>query len=371
MNAIRLGNPNLFVKGLVDQIYYDPTTGNIIGYDNVGSDGAIQTEVNLQEITGGFGNPVVGIIPDSTRMTGTYTSQAFSLQTRQLITGGKLTTGGTMPYCETVTAAEGKITATRPPVKHYAQPESDAKGWCYVKPKGAATYMGTNYGIDLSSGEVDYPNIVNGTQYEIYYFTTNASAEVLELPDMFNPSVVTISQKYGVFAKQNDQVSHGTLQGYLYVVIPRAVLNGNAGVGASQTENATTDGSWMALSPDQNTLTCETCGGSTKVFAYYIYVPCDKDSAITDIAVLGGGLSLKVGETKQVPVVYVMNDNSFQTPVYTDLAYESAATATATVTNAGVVEGKEVGNTEITVTYTTTSGTTYTAYCNVVVSAAD
>ena len=100
MEAIRLGDANIFLKGIVEQRYYDPETGNIIGFDNVATDGAIETSVNLQEITGGDGNPVVGIIPDSTRMTGSYTSAAFSLETRKLITGGKLHYGGVAPVCE-------------------------------------------------------------------------------------------------------------------------------------------------------------------------------------------------------------------------------------------------------------------------------
>ena len=102
MDAIRLGDPNLFVKGVAQFIAYDPTTGNIVGYDNVASDSAITSSVNLQEIAGGFGNALVGIIPDTTRLTGTYTSQAFSFATRKLISGGKLSYNGVSPVCETI-----------------------------------------------------------------------------------------------------------------------------------------------------------------------------------------------------------------------------------------------------------------------------
>lgn len=378
MDAIRLGDANTFLKGIVEQIYYDPTTGNIIGYDNVATDGAIETEVNLQEITGGFGNPVVGVIPDSTRMTGSYTSAAFSLHTRKLITGGNLHYGGVTPVCEVVTAVGTTLTVTKTPAKHYAQPAADEMAWCYVKPVGAAGYQGTNYGVDISTKQVNYTAIA-GQNYEVFYFVENSSSQVLELPDMFNPSVVTISQKYGVYAKQNSTVSHGTLQGYLYVVVPRAILNGNAGVSANQTDAATTDGSWMALSPDQNSLVCEDCANATKTFAYYIYVPCGGETAaVEDLAVIGGGVSVKVGATAQIPVVYVMPDGSTQTPTYTNLTYtigeNTAVEGTpAKDTNAqvdvnGQVKGLAAGSSEVEISLIKGEKTLKT-YCNVIVTA--
>lgn len=371
MNAIQLGDANIFLKGIVEQIYYDPTTGNIIGYDNVATDGAIETSVNLQEITGGFGNPVVGVIPDSTRMTGTYTSAAFSLRTRQLISGGNLHYGGVSPVCETVTATNGKLVVSGTPTKHYAQPAADTTAWCYVKPVGAATYLGTNYGINMSTKEVAY-TAITGQQYEVFYFVENSSAQVLELPDMFNPSVATISQKYGVYAKQNGAVSHGTLQGYLYVVVPRAILTGNAGVSANQTTNATSDGSWMALSPDQNMMVCADCTNSSKVFAYYIYVPCGGNTvAVDSLVVVGGGVSVKEGETVQIPVKYLMPDGTTQQPTYADMTYliPTAETTIATVNASGQVTGVSEGNTEVTITLNRPNNTPLTTNCNVTVTA--
>lgn len=381
MEAIRLGDANIFLKGIVEQRYYDPETGNIIGFDNVATDGAIETSVNLQEITGGDGNPVVGIIPDSTRMTGSYTSAAFSLETRKLITGGKLHYGGVAPVCETITVAQGQTTLTvsRNPVKHYAQPMGDTTAWCYVKPVGVANYMGTNYGVNMNTKVVNF-TAVAGQTYEVFYWVQNASAEVLELPDMFNPEVVTIEQKYGVYSKQNNAVSNGSRIGYLYVIVPRASLTGNAGISANQTTNATTDGSWMALSPDQNYMTCEDCGSSTKTFAYYIFVPCGNDTiSVDDLAVIGSGVSVVVGNTAQIPVKYVMPDGSLQQPVYTELTYAiggttatsdvPASNATATVNASGQVQGVAEGTTQVTITLNKADGKTLTAICNVTVTA--
>ena len=370
MDAITLGNKNYFLKGIAEQTFFDPTTGNIVGYDNVASDGAVASSVNLQEIAGGFGNPVVGVIPDTTRLTGTYTSQAFSLETRKLISGGKLSYGGVASVCESITATGTSLTVTKTPVKHYAQPVSDTLAWCYVKEKNADTYLGTNYGVDIATKTVQGFTAVPNTDYEVFYFTENASARVLELPEAFNPSVVAVQTKYGMYAKQNNSVSGGTFQGWLYVVVPLAILNGDAGLTANQTSNGTTSGNWMALTDDDTMMSCADCGATGNALAYYVFVPCaGATSAVENLAVIGGGISVAVGATAQIPVKYVMPDNTIQQPDYTDLAYVSSATGKATVATNGQVTGVAAGDAEITITLTRTGLPTLTTVCNVTVTA--
>ena len=371
MNAITLGAPNLFLKGIAEQTYYDPATGNIIGYDNVASDSAISTSVNLQEVVGGMGNALVGVFPDTVRLTGTYTSQAFSLETRRLITGGTLAYNAIAPVCETITVNSGTtLTVSRTPAKHYGQPEGDTKCWCYVKPQGAATYPGTNYQIDPATKQVVNYAATTGATYEVYYFAANASAQSLAIPDVFNPSSVTVSTKYGVYAKQNNAVTGGTLQGWLYVIVPVAILSGDAGISANQTTNATTDGSWMAMSPDSVGLSCSDCAVSGNPLAYYVYVPCgDAAAGVAALAIPGGGISVAVGQTKQIPVKYVMPNDTLVQPTYTDLSYTSSATGKATVSSAGVVTGVATGSATVTVTMNKPDGTTLTVPCAVTVTA--
>lgn len=370
MNAITLGNPNLFLKGIAELMFYDPSTGNIVGYDNVGSDSAVTSSVNLQEVAGGLGNALVGVFPDTVRLSGTYTSQAFSLETRRLITGGTLAYNAVSPVCETITAAGASLTVSKTPAKHYGQSASDTNAWCYVKPQGAAAYPGTNYEINPATKQVVNFAAASGTTYEVYYFAQNASARSLTIYDNFNPTNVTVSIKYGVYAKQNNAVTGGTLQGWLYVIVPRAILSGDAGVSANQTTNATTDNSWMALSPDSNGLSCADCAMSGNPLAYYVYVPCgDAAAGVTALAIPGGGISVAVGQTKQIPVKYVMPDDTLAQPTYTDLTYSSAATSKATVSNAGIVTGVATGSAVVTVTLTKTGGTTLTVPCTVTVTA--
>lgn len=297
MNAITLGDPNLFVKGMVEVVVTDPETGNIIGYDNVASESAVSTSVNMGEITGGFGNPLLINIPDTTRISGTLTSQAFSLQQRALTTGGNVSANGVVSYCETITASTTTLTVTKQPVKAYGQNDSDTTGWCYVRPHGSATYQGTNYEVNLTTKAVVNFTATVGTQYDVFYFVNLISSEVLALQSSFNPAVATVRLKYGVYAKQNNSISHGTLAGYLYFVVPRAQFTGDAGIGANQTSNSTTSYDWVALMPDSNLMDCSNCGANSDDYAYYIYAPCgDANSAITGFLSLGP-IMVEQGET--------------------------------------------------------------------------
>ena len=136
----------------------------------------------------------------------------------------------------------------------------------------------------------------------------------------------------------------------------------------------------MALSTDQNSLICEDCANSTKTFAYYIYVPCGGETAaVADLAVIGGGVSVKVNETAQIPVVYVMPDGSTQTPTYTNLTYAIGSTSAAVentpskdtkaqVDVNGQVKGLATGATEVRITLVKGEQTLET-FCNVTVTA--
>lgn len=334
MNAITFGDPNLFVKGMVEATVADPETGNIIGYDNVASEGAVTSSFNAGEITGGFGNPLLITIPDTARISGTLTSQAFNLQQRALASGGTLDYGGTAPVCETITASGTSLTVSKTPVKAYGQPSTDTYGWCYVRESGATSYSGANYGIDLSSGTVQGFSAVSGTSYDVFYFTAMASAQVLALPTMFAPKVATLTLKFGVYAKQNGSTSNGTLNGYLYFVVPRAEFTGDVGLNASQTANATTAYDWTAVTDDSSSvMKCADCDGNSSDYAYYVYVPCaGATSAVVGLAVIGGNMTVTADTATQIPVVYIMPDDSTQTPVYTDMTYTVASAATSDLT---------------------------------------
>lgn len=368
MTTFVFGTPNLYVKGIAEQKFFD-ANGNIVAYGKVLSDAAVTTSVNMQEITG-YNGTLAGMIPDTSRMTGTYTNQAFSLEERALATGGTVSYLGIHTVCETITATDETLAVTGTPVTAYNQSANDTFGWCYVRTHGANTYMGTNYGIDLQTKKVQNFAAIAGTTYDVIYFTNNASARQLAIPDTFNPAILSVEIKFGVYAMQNANASQGTFYGWLYVNIPRVQLGGDGGgITGSQTANATGALSWTALPSGDNDLICDTCGQIGGKMAYYVVVPCDNaSSAVTQLAVIGDGVTVTVNGKTMLPIKYVMPDNSIVQPNYKDMTYESAATGTATVAN-GEVTGVAVGDTTVTATLTKNDGTALKAVVNVTVTA--
>lgn len=371
MNAIRLGDPNLFVQGIADVTLRDPASGNIIGYDKVLADGSAETSQNDNVITAEK-EAVVTVIHSGARLTGSLSSQAFSLQQRANAIGSTVEAGGASPVCMHITATTTKLNVPTTGItisRALGQKETDQYGWCYVREHGADNYVGTNYGIDLTTGEVGKvtPFVATiGKEYDVFFFIYNQSAQTLEIGSSFDSKVATVEIKYTVYANANNKVSNSTLAGYLYLVVPMAKFTGGAGISGSQTANATTDYSWQALADNNNMPSCEGCGAKGSPYGYYLYVPCGKTTQAVDaLAVVGGGVALKVGEEKQIPVKYVVNSQMVQ-PTYSAMSYTPDDATIATVTN-GVVKALKAGETDVTVTLT--DKPSVTAICKVVVSA--
>ena len=369
MQTFTFGDPRLFVVG-TELTMYDPSNGNVVGFDNVGTDGAINYTFDFTEVTGGMQNKLVGLIPHSTRLTGSYTSQAFSLAHRALLSGGTLSYNAVAPVCETITASGTTLTVTQTPAKAQLQNATDEYAWCYVRPHGAPTYEGVNYGVDMTTKQVQNFTATDSQQYDVFYFTEWVSAQQLALPDAANPSVVSIQQKWAVYSEQNGSRAQGTLQGYIYVYVSRVMLEGDAGLNGNQTANSTTTYSWRALSGHDNMPICDVCDNPANDFAYYVYVPCGNETdGVAGIVVVGGDMTIPVGTDVQLNVRYIMKDGSTATPEYSAMEYNSATTGVATINTSGVVHPVGAGSSVITASLTKGDGTTITAKTTVTVTA--
>lgn len=373
MEAIRLGDPNLFVQGIADITLRDPDTGNIIGYDKILADGSVETSQNDNVITA-ESEAVVTVIHSGARLTGTFSSQAFSLSQRANAIGSSVEMGGSAPVCKHIKAdgATLKVPTTGITIaKGLGQKKSDTYGLCYVREHGAKNYEGVNYGIDLESGEVGKvtPFIAEqGKEYDVFFFIHNASAQKVEIGSSFDSKVATVEIKYTVYANSNNKVSNSTVAGYLYLIVPLAKFTGGAGIAGNQTSNATTDYSWQALSDVDNMPSCEGCGAKGSPYGYYLYVPCGASTqSVEALAIIGGALTIGVGSKAQIPVKYVVNGQMVQ-PTYSALSYQSSVSATATVDKNGVVEGKLAGDTDITITLAKADGGSISAVCKVTVA---
>lgn len=373
-NVAQMGGSNLFVKGVAEQIFMDPTTGNIVGYDRTATNASVATQVNLQEIVGGMGNRLVGVLPDSVRINGTYESAAFSLETREKIMGGQIAYDARASVCEELTGDEdGVLTVTGEPAPFYGDEDNETGNyWCYVRERGASEWIGTNYTVNAETKKVNGFYAEEDKVYEVMYYTHNASVSMLPIPTMWNPVVMTVQVRYAVYAKQtkSDTGNQGVLKGWLYFIVPRAMLTADAGVNGSQTGTATTDGSWMALTNKaENLPMCADCDGSSNPMAYYVFVPCgDTNESVEAIISVGGGMVLDTGKKKQLPIKLLMPDDTLAQPDFTTLNYTSDDETVATVTNLGEVVGVAPGTTYINAYLAKKDGTVLSTQTMVVIN---
>jgi len=365
--TVTFGDPKLFVKGEAEQIFFDPETGNIIGYDKTATEGSVSITANLTEITGGMGNQLIGVLPDTVRISGTYTSAAFSLETRERIMGGEIAYEAVAQVCETITADSENLIVSGTPAPALGESETDEDYWCYVRHIGDSNEKGVNVSVEPSTGAVQDYTAEPGERYEVTYFAHRISAQMLPVPTIWNPVLMTVQQRYGVYSRQNGSAEKGILKGWLYFIVPRAILNADAGANASQGSTATTSGNWIALPEKPENMPLCVCDDIVHPVAYYVYSPCSgENDAVIDVVSVGNGLSLRAGRSKQLPVKLVMPDDSLIQPDFYSLNYYSENDEVATVNENGIVTGVSEGETIVNVYVTKSNG--MTLKCSTVVS---
>lgn len=370
--AVRLNKSPIYVKGTAEMWVHDVVTGDLIGYSNKIDTSNFTSSVNAGEIRAGLGAPVAINIPDSATFSGEVTATDFSLEARQLATGGTLKYNGTVAVMENIVATTTTLTVTNQPVAAYGEPTDNVTFSCYVGNDGV------NYGVNPTTKEIQGFTAEVGKSYCVRYYMEMASAQELTIPGQFNPTVARVTIKMAAYGAQGGSAMNGSRVGNLYVHIPRAqFINGDVGVNGSQTEAATTPWSFSALIYDETDITCSECAQDNSVLGYMVYAPCGTNaemSAVTGLIIVGGVLSVAEGATVQTPVQYVMEDKSLVTPKYADLRFVSATPTTATVSTEGVITGVAEGSTEVTVSTKALKANStdplYTASVSVTVTAA-
>ena len=262
--------------------------------------------------------------------------------------GGHIAYDAVAQYCETVTADSATLKVSRTPARSLGEDPKDEFYWCYVRPIEAKTSSGVNVNVDPESREVLNYAAEIGERYEVSYFVHNVSARTLDVPTVWNPVMMTVQQKYGVYARQNGSAENGIFRGWLYFVAPRAILNADAGINATQTSNAPTAGHWIALPGTPDNMPFCDCDATAHPIAYYVYVPCSgENDAVTNVVSIGNGLALRPGQTKVLPIKLVMPDDSLIQPDYATLNYISEDDSIATVSGDGIATGISEGTTVI------------------------
>lgn len=331
----------VYAKGTMDVWCWSPSNYNLDYYSNKIQTDQFQTSVNLSPVNAGVGNPVVINLPDTSQVTLTITAADVSLAARRLAVGGNLSYNGIIPFCESIKAAGTSLQVTNTPAAAYGFGEACA----FIDNDGTA------YTIDVSTKTVQNFVAVANQTYTVRYFMKAASAQELRISSVFAPSVEIVMLRIPAYSAQGNSANQGSHCGDFYIWIPRMQFNGNAGTDASQTAASTTDISGTALSYDEavenGSCDAENAYGT---LAYMVYMPiAGVNSAVEGLVVVGGSVSVKVGEDLQIPVKYVINDQLVQ-PNYEDLTFTSSATGKATVgEHTGILHGVQAGDTTITV----------------------
>ena len=340
---IQLNNKYLYAKGTCNVIVTDPSTGKIDFQSNKVQTSQLTTAVNMNELRAGLGNAIAIQLPSDSAVNLELTTADFSMSARAMQLGSSVTYNAAAPVCEVITANSNTLTVSNAAVA----PQGFSKAIAYVDTGSTA------YEINASKEVVGF-TASSGTAYKVYYWIANPSAQQIKAYSVFNPAVKHVTMQIAVYSTESSaSASQGSLVGWLYCIIPRMQFSAKADTDGSQTSNVTTvlSGTALTYDPSSSEAVCVDCGLSE--LAYWVYVPNgDVTQDIDSLVVVGGGLALVVGNTAQVPVRFLMKDGTLVVPDYSLMSYQSAAQATASVSNTGVVTAAAAGSTTITCTLT-------------------
>lgn len=358
---IQLNNKYLYAKGTCNVVVSDPETGNIDFQSNKVQTAQLTTSVSMNEIRAGLGNAIAIQLPTDSAVNLELTAADFSMSSRAMQLGSSITYNAAAPKCEVIVANGTTLTVSGTAVA----PQGFSKKIAYVN--DGSTDVSTAYEIN-DSGEVVGFTATSSNTYKVYYWISNASAQQVTAYSVFSPAIKHVTMQIAVYSTEGtSSASQGSLAGWLYCIIPRMQFKAQADTDGSQTGNATSMLSGTALSydPEAEESICTDCGLSE--LAYWVYVPNgDVTQSIQSLAVVGGGLSLVVGNTAQLPIRFLMNDGTLVVPDYGLMSYVSSGAA-ATVSASGVVTAASAGN--VTITATLTADNTKTASVPVTVTA--
>ena len=361
---IKFSDPRLYAKGTSNVVLTDPVTGNIIYQSDQFTTASITTSVSLNEIRAGIGNPIVAMLPTDASVSVEFTAADFSLYEKAAQVGADVTYGAPVPAAQIVTAANGTGALTldvseTTPVAQLGF--SDI--FCYVQKVGTTSLLqsvggGQAYALDPDSGVISGFSGVAGEDYKVWFFVRKTVAQQATITTLMDPKIVHFTAAIAVYRNMGNTSTSGTLTGWLYVTIPLLKLQANAGINADQSTADTTVISGQAISAADTTVSplTDLCGQVGNNLAFYVYSPCSEANIIQGLAVVGGLVSVEKSSTAQIPVMFVMPDNSLVPPAdySTGFTYTGAGLPSGTtVSGSGLISaGSTAGDAEISIEWT-------------------
>ena len=344
---VNLNNKYLYVKGTCNVNVSDVDDGDVVYQSSKVATDNLTTEITLDPIRGGLGNPIAIQLPSDAAVNLELTTVDFSMEARAMQIGTQLAYNAIRPVCTAITADGATLSLPdgAEPVANYGYDTA----YAYVNYAGAEN-AGIAYPI-TDAGVIDGFAAINGQTYNVTYFERQANAQELAISSNFAPGIYHVSVQLPVYSTEGGNgANRGTQAGWLYIYIPRMQFSGNAAINGSQTEAANSTLSGTALSYEQanNEGACTDC--TFPMLAYVVYVPFSvAGNGLSGLVVIGGGVTVAADASTVLPVKYVMADNTLVQPNYSKLDYDVADETKATVTN-GVVTGVGAGTTTVTIT---------------------
>ena len=301
----------------------------------------ISISVTAEDIRGGLSNPLLGRYFHDSILEANITDALFNLQYLALNVGGEVVVGGSSLVTETVVGGSGTLTVQGTPA---AFGNAGTVGWYTVA--GQEDWSPLTFSGQVATVE----GVTSANTYCVRYNATDAGIQEFTVPSAIIPSEVHLVMTYPLFAGGTnvEQISTSSQVGELIVDIPRFQFSGTAELSLTSSGAATSNLSGSALA-SYTTANCNDMGtyGTIK---QKIYGGNWYDDLIA-MAVDGGDFSLAVNATKTQKVIGIFK-NGTGVLDNANLTFTSAATATATVSTAGLVTGKAAGSTTITIAVT-------------------
>lgn len=359
-NMIKFTDKRLFVKGTGNAILTDPASGTIVYQSDQFTAGSVTTGVTLGEIRAGLGNPIVAMLPTDANLSVEFTAADFSLYEKAAQVGAEITYGAPVPVAQTVTATGSSLTIDVSGGAPVAALGFDT-AYCQVQVVGSSSHLladGRAYEI-APTGAISGFTATSGTTYKVWYYVRKAAARKATIGTLMDPKVLHFTVSLPVYSSVSGTSNSGTRVGWLYITVPALKLQANANISGDQTNPDTTVITGQAISVSESVVSASTdlCGEVGNDLAYYVYSPCDESEVVQGLVVVGGLVSLKKSSSKQIPVFFVMPDNSLVAPGNYSSGFTYAASGLpsgSNVSSSGVITAGSTAGTsgEVTVTYT-------------------
>lgn len=317
--------------------------GNVIFNTTTLTDSGFNATTSLEDIRGGYGNALQGVYAHTSAFTVTMKDALADMNYLALQVGGNIVAGGDVFATETITTTvKNQIAVVGTPVSY--------GGYGIV---GWYTVQGTNSNptlITFTNKTANVSGVAVGTTVCVTYVVTSDTARVFEVASTFIPSIVHLIFTLPLItAGQSDSGNNASKVGEWVVDVPKFMFNGAIDMTATSAGVAKGDISGRALASGVT-----TCTGSSiyATITENLYKANVFDNVVA-IGIADGDIDLAVNGTQTLSVYGFYNDGTAPSKIPNSyFTFSSGKTATATVTNAGIVTAVATGTSNIEVVAT-------------------